>query len=406
VFRCGRLLGASVLPFLIVSSATAQADKTPAGEVLHRFDYPAEHFSIDLPLNWKELDKATLAALRMATGQLLPNAPKFEFNHVYTDSDLASHGLVVMLTDQHLTDASFRDLDKIKGSFNDSVKGVLSGSIMNAGEAANFSYDKERHVLWAGSNASSLLTGEVRAIFGIYVTRVGTIAVQCYAKAAQFESFEQACRQMIRSVSIDPDVTMIAPPPLSPLLSMGTEEANAKYRELVERVKGGDFSVDLRVLRMACAKSSVCDARATPGDLAAMVVAEEEQRYADVVKIAERLINQGFINIEAHLSCSQAYSKLNNAEKAKFHMDVLTALFRSILDAGDGKTEATAYEAISVREQYDVLVSMGLPYLGNASSNKSIADGGHRYVRWEVRNPKTQENVMVFFNVDAMPPAK
>jgi hypothetical protein len=32
--------------------------------------------------------------------------------------------------------------------------------------------------------------------------------------------------------------------------------------------------------------------------------------------------------------------------------------------------------------------------------------GGHNYSRWEVKNPKTQEKVVIFFNTDAVPQAK
>jgi len=191
------------------------------------------------------------------------------------------------------------------------------------------------------------------------------------------------------------------------MIGLGTDQANATYRELVARVRGGDFAVDFRTLRMACARSNICEPRAKPDDLAAMNVAVAEPRLNDAADICEKLVNQGFINIEAHMVCGQTYSQLNKAEQSKFHMDVMTALLRSILDAGDGKTEATAYEVISVREEYIVLAAMGLPNFGNAgASRRTVAEGGHQYERWEVRNPKTQADVVVFFNIDAVPPTK
>ena len=135
--------------------------------------------------------------------------------------------------------------------------------------------------------------------------------------------------------------------------------------------------------------------------------AGSEQRQTDVVEICERLISHGFINMEAHIACSQAYTALNRPDQAKFHMDIITALFKSIMTAGDGKTEDTAYEVISVREIYEVLAGKGLPQYGEGVlPPHSYSAGGHNYARWEVKNPKTQEKVIIFFNTDAVPQAK
>lgn len=46
---------------------------------------------------------------------------------------------------------------------------------------------------------------------------------------------------------------------------------------------------------------------------------------------------------------------------------------------------------------------MGLPYISGGAFGPmaEIKDGGHRFARWEVKNPKTGQTVVVFFNVDA-----
>ena len=133
-----------------------------------------------------------------------------------------------------------------------------------------------------------------------------------------------------------------------------------------------------------------------------MYQAAAAHRSNEVVEISERLVSQGFVNTEAHLMCAQACSELKKPEQSKFHTDVMTALLRSMLDAGNGTTVATAYEVISNREKYVVLAAMGLPYLGEGvSSVQPVTDGGRQYERWEVRNPKTQAEVVVFCNIDA-----
>jgi len=173
------------------------------------------------------------------------------------------------------------------------------------------------------------------------------------------------------------------------------------YQAIVRRVEAGDFTLDFRALRLACMESPQCEPRGTKGDLAAINQAEREHQSEKVVEIAERLIRKGFANIEAHADCVKAYEAIHDAAKSKFHLDVATALLRSILLSGDGATRETAYEVISDREEYLTLVAKGLPYVGSGGSASAIEEGGHRYDRWNVLDPKTGKTVVIFFNTDA-----
>jgi hypothetical protein len=372
----------------------------------HRFSYPTEHFSIELPAPWTEIDQATAGLIGSATAVLLPNAPKFKFDHVYTPSNVASGALMVMLNGSRLTDASFKDLAALNHASGDALKGLLSGSIVQNAQFEFTSYDTGRHLLWGTSKGNSVLPGEVRSVIGMYITKVGAIQLSCYSKAAELEKDQAECKDIIGSVKIDPEVELKPPVPLSELLQMPTEQANTTYRQLVERAKAGDLSVDFRALRMACARSNICDKRATPEELAAMVQAEGEKRQSDVVEICERVIGRGFVNMEAHISCLGAYTALNRMDKAKFHRDIVTALFQSFFITADGKTVETAYEVISVKEIYAVLVGKKLPQFGEGVSSAGYAAHGHNYTRYEVKDPKTQEKVVIFFNVDAMAQSK
>jgi hypothetical protein len=50
---------------------------------------------------------------------------------------------------------------------------------------------------------------------------------------------------------------------------------------------------------------------------------------------------------------------------------------------------------------YGVLSFVGLPYFGPNVKGGPVDEGSHRYVRLEIRNPKTDKIEVVFFNVDA-----
>jgi len=124
------------------------------------------------------------------------------------------------------------------------------------------------------------------------------------------------------------------------------------------------------------------------------------------VAAAEKLIEDGFVNLEAHATAAGGYGKLNNLQKANAHLAIALALMRSIMGTRDGKTKESAYEVICDREQYFVLTALGLLYAPPLASPTHVSDGPHRYERWQVKNPKTSEDVVVFFNIDAFTPAK
>jgi Domain of unknown function (DUF4919) len=192
----------------------------------------------------------------------------------------------------------------------------------------------------------------------------------------------------------------------APFALIGADQDDATYRALVQRVEGGDLTVDFRSLRLACIKSSQCEPRGTKAALGAMNRAVNDREYDKVVEIAGQLISRGFVNIEAHATSVGAYEELHDAGNAKFHREVTTGLLRSILNSGDGKTKESAFEVICDREEYETLSALGLPYLGPEVSFTTVEDGGRHYDRWQVRHPKTGQMVVLFFNTDAFSPTK
>jgi len=183
----------------------------------------------------------------------------------------------------------------------------------------------------------------------------------------------------------------------------GAEPDDSSYRELVKRATSGDLSIDFRALRFACLKASSCDPTGDSKDMIAMRRAAHEKQYDKAVKTAEELIQKGFVNIEAHAICSEAYAALENHEKAKFHHEVTSALIRSILSTGDGKTKETAFEVVDVHEEYIVVSVLGLP---RPASQALIHDKRHSYDLLEVAQPGTGQKIAIYFNIDAFYPMK
>jgi hypothetical protein len=182
--------------------------------------------------------------------------------------------------------------------------------------------------------------------------------------------------------------------------AVAAQQDDVIYRALVDAAKAGDSSVDYRLMRLACMKSSLCQPRSSKAELQALTDAEKDPRK--LVEIGERLLDEGFVNIEVHATLAAGYAKLGETKKADFHLSMVASMLQSIQKSGDGKTAATAYEVICNREEYGFLSFLHLPYTGDGVvSAKPVSEGRHKYSRWEVRDPKSGQVRVVFFNVDA-----
>lgn len=201
-------------------------------------------------------------------------------------------------------------------------------------------------------------------------------------------------KAMIHTLGITLLITISLPAAQSP---------DALYAELVKKAVSGDSTVDFRALRLACAKAENCNAKGESKDLIAMRRASQTGDHKAAIQVAEKLIAAGFPNVEAHAICAEAYKALQQPEKAKFHHDVTSALIRSILSTGDGKTKETAFEVIGTQEEYILLSLLGLPPFGRQSL---IPGKPHSYDLIEVDDPKTGKKVSFYFNIDAFYPMK
>jgi hypothetical protein len=185
-------------------------------------------------------------------------------------------------------------------------------------------------------------------------------------------------------------------------LAAGDKE-NARYHDLVERVKAGDMTVDFKELRFACLKAEGCDPRGDPKDLVGLRRAYQEQQFERALKIAEGLIDKGYANIEAHMTCAKAYENLGQQKNADRHMEIGKALVGSILASGDGKTKETAFEVIGTHEEYIAVLALGLP---RPTLQGLMMGKPHSYDRLEVDDPKSGQKIALFFNIDAFFPTK
>jgi hypothetical protein len=181
------------------------------------------------------------------------------------------------------------------------------------------------------------------------------------------------------------------------LLAVPPQDISAdRYKNLLERVKKGDPSVDFLELRHAYADSPEYSSIEDSDESTKMFEAFNRKDYAETLAHAQKVLDKDYVDIDAHHMSFLAYREMNDAEHAQFHQNIARNLIRSILSTGDGKSQKTAFEVISTSEEYVILKVLGL----QPGSQSLIGENRHDYDRLEAVDPETHLKVTLYFNVD------
>lgn len=175
------------------------------------------------------------------------------------------------------------------------------------------------------------------------------------------------------------------------------EKKPSEYAGLLARVKSGDLSIDFKQLRFSYMESPERhQAKDTDDQKKAMFEALKKKDYAKALHNADVVLENEFVDLDAHRVMQIACEGLQDEQKAHFHEAVARGLLRSILDSGDGKSAATAYVVISVHEEYIVLQVLGL----RPSGQSVVHIDGHSYDVLETKKQDSGASVKLYFNVD------
>ncbi|HEX2641208.1 MAG TPA: DUF4919 domain-containing protein, partial [Pyrinomonadaceae bacterium] len=172
----------------------------------------------------------------------------------------------------------------------------------------------------------------------------------------------------------------------------------SEYKELVEKVKGGDLSIDFVRLRAAFLDwaNDECNQTDAP-DRDQMVKAFEAKQYLKAAELAEAVLDYEFVNRGLHLAAAAAYKEINNPDKEKFHQDVAQKLLDALLRSGDGKTAKTAIKVHTIREEYQVMKELGY----TVSSQSLVFD--KQYGSFDVLDGKDKDGkaVSMYFDINS-----
>jgi hypothetical protein len=165
------------------------------------------------------------------------------------------------------------------------------------------------------------------------------------------------------------------------------------YQVLLSAARHDPISADFRALRFACTQSSAFSPAVTAPLVATCVSAARQHTDPGMmIDAIQTALETDYLDIEAHLTAVQIYNQVGREARATFHDLFAQGLIRSILTV-EGRSAATAFEVISLREAYAVADALGLRPTAHA---KRDADG-KAYEVLTVLNPETGEETELFF---------
>jgi Domain of unknown function (DUF4919) len=224
-----------------------------------------------------------------------------------------------------------------------------------------------------------------------------------FSTTVKKESFNMLLRSIVTFFSLLILTTCVAAqtpqpsPSPSPSLTPATTPAEkTKYDVLLEKVKQKDPSVNFTELRLAFYESPHYNPYAPMLTYRPMNAALAQKNWEEALKIADSVLAKNFVEINAHMTAQIAHQELGNAERAQFHKFMVDGLLNSIKSNVDGKSVDSAYEVISINEEYGLIRSLGLrPIRQGLVPNK-----GHHFDAITVVDPQTGKESVIYFNVD------
>jgi len=163
-------------------------------------------------------------------------------------------------------------------------------------------------------------------------------------------------------------VAATAPAPVLPA------DPETHYQALLAAAKAAAPNVDWRELRLAYSRRPNFNGMG-PGDAKKrMFEAGETGDCVTALSAAKALLDQTYVDIDAHLVAAFCEDKAGDKVAAQLDRDIGAGLVASVR-TGDGLSPASAFTPIDVDEEYAVMRALGARVTGQSL----IQSGGHAY---------------------------
>jgi len=169
------------------------------------------------------------------------------------------------------------------------------------------------------------------------------------------------------------------------------------YFRLLETIKK-EISTDFFTLRMAYTKTLEWDPYDTELSAKYNTIRSliDSSELAAALKITESILEQRFVDIDAHLYNGYIYKKLGEVAKSDYHYKINKGLIESICVSGDGRSAQTAFIVISTTEEYCLLSWFNL----YSDQQALLTADGHNFDLLKAIDQKTKKEYDIYFNID------
>ncbi len=168
----------------------------------------------------------------------------------------------------------------------------------------------------------------------------------------------------------------------------------AAITAMVEKAKANDPAADMTWLRRENSRRMSYMAPNWEDARSAFDASAKEPEKA--LELARKQLATNPLDIDANFLAEIVYGKLGRKDDEAHQHNLLMALLKSVMDGKDGKTPATAWNAVSVDEEYQILRLIGF----QPKSQALVGDGDKKFDAMTVTNPDTGKEMTIHFNID------
>ena len=122
----------------------------------------------------------------------------------------------------------------------------------------------------------------------------------------------------------------------------------------------------------------------------------DKKEFAQAIAETQKGLALNKYDIDLLMILASAYRGSGDIPNADKTREQWMSLVDSILGSGSGRDFATAFQVISVAEEYAVLRVLGLQVTGQSLRE----NGGSEFDIMQVKNPRSGADITLYFNVD------
>ena len=203
--------------FAALFTAAAQspntAPSTPTPESFQSFRHDRHGFVIKLPPGWVEVAGSSLDHLNELLRTKVGSPYLFPYFVGYQRDPgppwmVYPYVLVQVNERQRMQEAELARLKSTREGIEEGVAKVQSklDTMISKAKLGELIYDADARILWLNLDAQVEGIGPVRGISGILLSEKGYVQVSCYATKATFSDLSDTFKQIIRGVTLDPNL--------------------------------------------------------------------------------------------------------------------------------------------------------------------------------------------------------